>query len=221
MSQAFKKQKVEYIDRAKVLSGSRKMPNVLEGTIAVPCVRQRKYSFACKFKHRLTIPENEAALDAIVLENDICVLVCKRPVQNVSHTAFSSTLSTECVSGRMKKGAVNLKAGLPVCALTLDDGTVINLVSPVGGKLLELNEKLSTECRHLLAEKFDSEGFIAIVYPDTEIPTLDGYSDWLSLAKSFEGKVNEKGACFEFSQTGSCKRGDKCKFKHKSVHTVL
>lgn len=215
MSQA-KKRKLGFIDRAQTLSGSRKLPNILPGTIAIPCQRDRKYTFACKFKHRLTVGGNDAVLDAIVLENDICVLISKVPIC-AKRIEFSTRLSTDGVTGRMKKGALNLKAGSPICSIVLEDDSIIELVTPVGGKLLELNEKLVQETS-LVHLKPDSEGFFAVIYPDTEIPSLTGFSDYASLTESFAGKIIEKGVCFDFQQ-GACSRGNGCRFKHKLVET--
>ena len=212
------KRKTGYVDRAQILSGSRKLPNILPDTIALPCIRNRKYSFACKFKHRLSVPLNKFALDAIVLENDICVLISKFPIDQPGVIEFSSRLHTEEVSGRMKKGALNLKAGATICTVTTKDGSSVELVTPVGGKLLELNDSLISQPL-LVQDKHDSEGYFAIIYPDTEIPTLDGYSDYKSLTESFAAKNVGKGVCFDFAQLGGCKRGDSCKFKHKTTPT--
>lgn len=213
------KRKLGFIDRAQTLSGSKKLPNIMPGTVAIPCLRDRKYTFACKFKHRLTVEGKDSILDAIVLENDICVLISKVPISSAKNVDFSSRLSTDGVTGRMKKGALNLKAGSPICFVTLEDGSVVELVTPVGGKLLELNDKLVLEPA-LLESKPDSEGFFAVIYPDTEIPSLTGYSDYASLTESFAGKIIEKGVCFDFQQ-GTCNRGNGCRFKHKLVEVAV
>ena len=216
MSQA-KKRKIGFIDRAQTLSGSKKLPNIMPGTVATPCQRDRKYTFACKFKHRLTVPNKDSVLDAIVLENDICVLISKVPIVGVKNIEFSTKLNTDGVTGRMKKGALNLKAGSTICTIELTDGTMLELVTPVGGKLLELNEKLLVDPT-LLELKPDSEGYMAVIYPDTEIPSLTGFTDYASLTESFAGRNVEKGVCFDFQQ-GSCSRGNGCRFKHKLVST--
>ena len=209
-----KKRKVEYVDRAQVLSGSKHLPNVHPDTIALPTKRNRKYTFSSKFKHRLSVPLDGLVLDALVLENDICVLISKSAIMQPRSIEYSENLNTDGISGRMKKGALKLKAGASICKVTSADGTSVNLRTPVGGKLLELNDNLIAD-PSLLQHKYDSEGYIAIIYPDTEIPTLDGYADCRSLTESFEAKHLEKGVCYDFAQHGICKRGDACKFKHK------
>ena len=214
-----KKRKAGYVDRVQTLSTSRKKPNVSPDTIAVPCSRNRKYTFACKFKHRLTIPNVDTMLDVIVLENDICVLVCKTPLENVNTIKFCNHLNTEGVSGRMKKGALNLKAGSIICSIQTNDDKLIELRTPIGGKLLELNEKL-IENPNILHDGYDSTGYLAVIYPDTEIPSLTGYIDCQSLLASCNANNLVKGICFEYQQTGLCIRGDKCRFKHKSIDTT-
>lgn len=191
----------------------KKLPNVLPDTVALACQRDRKYTFACKFKNRLSIPLAPNVLDAIVLQNDICVLISKLPIVDVKTVEFCASLSTDGVSGRQKKGALKLKAGAIICSISYSDGRVVEFSTPVGGKLLELNE-LVCDQPALLSEKFDSEGYLAVIYPDGEIPSLDGYPDYKSLAESISQKHVEKGVCFDF-QEGNCSRGDSCRFKHK------
>lgn len=210
-----KKRKLGYIDRTQTLSNSRKLPNVLPRTQAVVSQRNRKYTFACKFKHRLTVPGDDSVLDALVLENDICVLLCKEPVRGAGKVVFPFNLTTEGVSGRMKKGAQVLKAGTKISTISLANGTTVNFTTPVGGKLLELNDRIIAE-PSLLENSHDNEGFIAILYPDTEIPSLEGYTDYESLMQSCSGKIMPKGVCFSFQQ-GACSRGESCRFKHVLV----
>jgi hypothetical protein len=208
-----KKRKAGYIDRAQTLSSSRKMPNVAPGVTAVPCQLRKKYTFACKFKHKLTAPQKDTMLDAVVLENGICVLIAKGPIVSAQSVTFSTSLNTEGISGRMKKGAQNVKSGASICKVTFESGETVDYVTPVGGKLLELNENVLSD-PHLLESASDSKGYLAVIYPDTEIPSLDGYPDYQSLVESCAGKLLVKGVCFDFQQ-GSCSRGDSCRFKHK------
>jgi glycine cleavage system H lipoate-binding protein len=211
-----KKRKIGYVDRAQTLANNRKMPNIAPNTTAVVCQRDRKYTFACKFKHKLTVPGNDSMLDAIVLENGICVLIAKQPTTGATKVEFLASLSTEGVSGRLKKGAQNLKAGTRLCTVTIEDGTEVQLSIPVGGKLLELNDKIIANPT-LLETSHDNTGYVAVIYPDTEIPSLD--VDYATLMQACTAKALVKGVCFDFQQ-GSCARGDSCRFKHKAVDTV-
>lgn len=213
-----KKQKVDNVDKGSKVFDLRKLPNVMPDTVALECHRDRKYTFACKFSHRLSVPQSLNVLDAIVLQNGICVLISKVPLTNVQQIEFGTKLNTDGISGRQKKGALKLRAGAVICTITYVDGSVVELLAPVGGKLLELNE-IVCQRPELLSLKFDSEGYLAVVYPDTEIPSLDGYPDYKSLAGSFAHKNVEKGVCFDF-QNGTCTRGDSCRFKHRLVEST-
>lgn len=214
-----KKQKVDNDEKGPKVVDLRRLPNVMPDTIALACQRDRKYTFACKFSHRLSVPQSPNVLDAIVLQNGICVLISKVPMTNVQQIEFCAKLNTDGISGRQKKGALKLRAGVVICTVSFTDGSVVELLAPVGGKLLELNDMVCQK-PELLSLKYDSEGYLAVLYPDTEIPTLDGYPDYKALAGSFAHKNIEKGVCFDF-QNGTCTRGDSCRFKHRIVESTV
>jgi hypothetical protein len=61
----------------------------------------------------------------------------------------------------------------------------IRLKCPVGGRLLELNDRLLSS-PHLLGFKHYSDGYVAVLLPDTEIPSLDVYRDFDALMASYQ-----------------------------------
>lgn len=87
------------------------------------------------------------------------------------------------------------------------DGSTHDLLAPVGGQLLELNSELSADLQCISV----GTGFVAILYPDTEVPTIDGALDWNALLAKMHNA--EKRQCFQWLK-GDCTRGDMCKFKH-------
>lgn len=240
----------------------------------------RKYQFACKCNYKLTTMEQssvvistitssisaasdsnddpisakhkqKAILDVLVLDNNICILVLKDPVLDcIKNIQFSSTLDTDNVSGRMKKGAMRVQAGAVLCTIwmidhshdeadadvklldsntnstssTTEDDNVrigvrsLQLISPIGGKLLELNTSLLEPAHYQLLtsiKSYNHEGYIGVLYPDTELPSLTGYRDSDSLLSSYRHPSRVPGVCYEFL-SGACKRGSLCRFKHIS-----
>ncbi len=199
------------------MSDSQKLPNVSEHTQAVSCESRKHCSLEKLYKHRLTVTSDSNIMDAMVLHNNICVLMSKTPL-NALKVSFADNMCTENVSGKLKKGAQTIKAGCTICSVVIDGGDVVQLKTLVGGKLLEMNEALLANPT-LLNTHHNSTGFVAIVYPDTEIPTLDagGCSNWSSLVERIQAKRTKSKAdrdvCFAFLK-GNCTRGDTCKFGH-------
>ncbi len=202
------------MDRNQILADSSKLPNILETTKAVSCESNKHCSLEKRFKNKLTVDNDDFVMDAMVMHNDICVLMCKKSM-SVQSLNFPTSVHTENISGKQKKGAQNIKAGHIMCEVTLKDGLVCHLKTPVGGKLLEINEALLLN-PSLLETHHSSSGFIAIIYPNTEIPSLvnGGCVDYHSLLARINSKhAGKSNACFAFSK-GNCTRGDSCRFEH-------
>ena len=158
--------------------------------------------------------QTEVVMDALVQANGICVLTFPREKveailggSNISppSVAFDPSLmrSTLEISGKRKKGAAKIKVGSRVCSVTV--GSVeVALLSPVPGQLLELNTALASGGA-LLVTQPQGTGYIGVVKPDSEIPSLDN------------GGVIRPKECWSFAQTGACSRGDACKFRHNNA----
>ena len=200
-----------YVDRNAVLRDSNKLPNVLHGIQAAPCVgKEKNGSLERHFKHKLTdSDDNSSMLSAMVLNNDICVLVLESGAKNVLSIKFIVEADGNLISGKKKKGAKKIKAGSPILTVTFIDGTSKEYYTPIGGQLLETNTNLITQ-PNLLSDQPCGTGFIAVLYPDTELPSLtNGLSKRIANEEEIRSNV-----CFAFIK-GLCKRGDKCKFKHE------
>jgi glycine cleavage system H lipoate-binding protein len=209
-----------YIDRTQILSDSLKLPNVLDKTKAVACETNKHCSLEKRFKNKLVVEGDDEILDAMVLNNDICVLMSKIPLK-VNSVAFSDVINTDNISGKQKKGAQTIKAGYVVCTVETIDRGPVKLKTPVGGKLLEFNDALQRD-PSLLDVQYNGKGFIAVIYPNTEIPSLEGCPDYESMVERITNKHSKLNGgaggggnkCFSFAK-GTCARGDKCKFKHE------
>jgi hypothetical protein len=197
-----------YIDRSQVLAN--KQPNVASGIIAMPCVdREKTGSLERHFKHKLEDQNNDPTmLTAMVVMNDICVLVLKSAIEGVQKVTFKVEVDSGSISGKRKKGAKILKAGCSVISLSMSDGSEREFFAPIGGQLLETNGNLLSH-PNLLFDQPCGTGFIAIIYPNTEFPSLTNL-------ENYNKKSNTKNnICFDYAK-GTCNRGSVCKFKHES-----
>ena len=205
-----------YVDRNQVLKESNKQPNVASGVIASPCIdKNRTGSLERHFKHMICSADNEPRmLTAMVMHNDICVLVIKSKIEAVSEVKFLIDVDADSISGKKKKGAKKVKAGSSVLFLTFSDGSVAEYITPVGGQLLETNLNLLSQ-PNLLQDQPCGTGYIAVIYPDTEIPSLTNGMTVKSSSDQPSLQDKKSNICFAFVK-GICTRGDNCKFKHDS-----
>jgi hypothetical protein len=209
------KRKRTYIDRSQVLSGLSKPSNVIEGVVARACDTTTVGSLERHFKHKLVADkeiQNDGSLGcttvvltAMVMRNELCVLVCSAPCR-VDRLEYVIAADSEAISGKRKKGAKYVAAGRVIARITRADGSVAELVTPVGGQLLETNDRLA-DCPALLWDQPAGTGYVAVVYPDTDVP---GLGDAPKAAKEQHANPN---VCFAFLR-GKCARGDSCKFDH-------
>jgi glycine cleavage system H lipoate-binding protein len=205
-----------FVDRTQVLSDSNKAPNVMINAKAVECNNNNVGYSICKFKCKVSVVEEPDVLDAMVMANEICVLVLKEP-QNCLKIEFKIHLNSDEISGKLKKKAKLLKAGDIVCTVTTTDNVKHEYKTPVGGQLLEFNESLLAS-HELLFTDHQNLGYIAIIYPNTLIPGLDGYIDYNSLMEQMNKnkRIATENVCYSFLQ-GNCNRGSNCKFKHEKI----
>ena len=202
-----------YVDRSQVMYDRNKMPNVLEAVRAVECATGKHCSLEKRFRYKLVVDGDDTILDAMVMYNEICVLMLSSS-RVCTKVVFHDNISTEEISGRQKKGAITIQKGSVICSITDASGTTVELKTPVGGKLLEINEAI-VQNPALLESHYNSSGFIAIIYPNTEIPSLDGCPDYESLKQKVIDKLaaSRDNKCHAFI-AGNCSRGEACKFKH-------
>lgn len=171
-----------YVDRSQALSAQARPANVMQGAVALPCDATTVGSLERHFKLKLVVPPPENApgsedssvivLAAMVLQNELCVLVCAAPL-TTTDVVFAIAADSDAISGKRKRGAKHVKAGAVIARVTLADGTVRDLVTPVGGQLLETNDNLLASPA-LLQTQPGGTGYVAVVYPDTDLPGLGG-----------------------------------------------
>jgi hypothetical protein len=99
------------------------------------------------------------------------------------------------------------------------------LKTPIGGQVLELNRRLETHPELLANENtFQSVGYVAIIYPDTELPdfhTASSFATPESIQQTYIAKVSAGRQCFAWTKTGLCARGNLCKFEHNIANNAV
>jgi hypothetical protein len=203
------KRKSEYIDRGKQLSESSKKVNVMSNVVVRPCSAHFKLTESL-FHYSLSVPETSDTAIALVLLNEVCVLVLSdeffrkwEGCMTIS-LQFPSSITTNKISGKRKKGAQVLKAGSVICSILVNGEQLIGIRTPVGGQLLEVNDDLLLNSN--LEEMKLFQKYIAIIYPNTKIPTLE-HPNVEDLRR------HNPNVCHGWLN-GKCKYGDKCKFEH-------
>ena len=154
---------------------------------------------------------------AMVLPNELCVLFLPDWVGGEMKAcrlhASQHNASSE-LSGKKKKGAPTLTPDMPICTIELVSGVSMNILSPLRGKLLEVNPALMSgivaspdgegngEKGH---DRAYEPGYIAVVSPFNDVPAVG-----TDLARAAE----LRHACHSWLSHGSCTRGDACIFTH-------
>jgi len=205
-----------YVDRTQALSAQARPANVMPGAAALPCDTTTVGSLERHFKLKLVAPappETAVVSDtpvvvlvAMVMQNELCVLMCAAPLV-ATEVVFAVAADSDAISGKRKRGAKHVKAGTVVARATLADGTVRDLVTPVGGHLLETNDNLLTTPA-LLATQPGGTGYVAVVYPDTDLPGLSGdrpsSSSSSSSSASSASEHANPNVCFAFLKVRPC-----------------
>jgi hypothetical protein len=84
--------------------------------------------------------------------------------------------------------------------------------------MLELNTRLESQ-PDLLAADPQGRGYIAVVYPDSELPDFHNFSSWKLKQKLKSEKKYKTGMCFDWIE-GKCSRGSDCKYTHVDLDSL-
>lgn len=93
-----------YVDRRKQLEQKQKEINLVEESIAVKCMEGLKCPER-RFKFKIFCPDLSNMLEAMVLPNEICVLVLPNLQEDAISVTFEADLEVKSMSGKRKKGA--------------------------------------------------------------------------------------------------------------------
>lgn len=93
-----------YVDRRKQLEQKQKEINLVEESIAVKCIQDLKCPER-RFKFKIICPDLSTMLEAMVLPNEICVLVLPKLQEDAISIMFEADLEAKSMSGKRKKGA--------------------------------------------------------------------------------------------------------------------
>lgn len=198
---------------------------IAPGLRCVPCNRDSPLKTEKRFKWRLTMQPAEPAsssssppssssssssfiADAWVLDNNISVVTLDRSVlvNAVTFLAFTA----DAVYGKQKKGAMKTQAMQPICSLSLPSGERAEVLSPISGRIIELNDRLLSS-PSLLSTHHASDGYLLLI--QSEVPKLiDKASGVVDSLDSLVDPANQR-LCFAWSK-GNCIHGDSCKYEH-------
>ncbi|XP_052866213.1 protein Abitram [Anopheles cruzii] len=145
-----------------------KVPSILGDFVEnYPSIVDRFYT---KFYH---VPSNKPDEPQQILfhSNRICLVglakehaAFRKGIRSVSFEVGKLDRSENKVSGRKKNGGMVLQADSTLALITCEDNVVYKVRSCVQGKLIEVNNRITTEPEIM---KID-EGYIAIVMPKLE-----------------------------------------------------
>lgn len=188
----------------------------LTGIKRQDCNRYAHIETEKRFKYKLHVeptsesPSNKVVLNAMVLDNNICVLMS--PVNIVAkELILNENMNDSSIYGKQKKGARHLFAGEELCRAKLLDDSIITIHTPISGRLLEVNDSLQSNLHLLQNYQYKNEGFFCIL--SSEAPKIIERSLSTNNDIDLDDMIGREQICFGWVK-GICARGNACKFKH-------
>lgn len=89
----------------------------------------------------------------------------QKGIQSINFDIGGSDRSKNQVSGKSKRGGINLQPTSCIAIVTCNDGTEYKIVSAINAKLVEVNERLLSNPSFIGK---DGDGYVAIVLPKIE-----------------------------------------------------
>lgn len=125
--------------------------------------------------------------------NGICLIgltdthqAVKKGIKSISYDVGNFDRSKNQVSGKAKRGAMNLQPQSCLAIITCQDDTTYRVVSVVQGKLVEINENLLKN-PELIGT--DGYGYIAVVLP--KLNQCKAQLDKLATEEEYQAKIKE------------------------------
>lgn len=104
--------------------------------------------------------------------NRICLIgldkqhvAVRKGIASINFDIGNCDRSKNQVSGKGKRGAMNLQPSSTLALVTCDDGSEYKVISTIIGKLVEVNERLRDNLKLI---GVDGDGYIAVVLPKIE-----------------------------------------------------
>lgn len=172
------------------------------------------------FKYKLQDSNNNVeVLDCYIMNNSVCVVKLSAQFQyEIKSFTYLVDYNEDDVQGKKKKSAIKLQPGSPICHVTTTSGESLELCSPVGGQLLEVNNRFQSQ-PELLLDKTNQSSYIAIIFPNVTFPdfSICDESSSLVINELLGNKRGGERVCFDWMKFKTCSRGDKCKFLHSNL----
>lgn len=129
--------------------------------------------------HKILFHSNRICLIGLDESHD----AVKKGIQSINFDIGNCDRSKNQVSGKGKRGAMNLQPLSTLAIITCIDGSEYKVISTITGKLIEVNEKLHNNPKLI---GVDGDGYIAVV-----LPKIDKCTDIKSQLMT-EDEFNEK-----------------------------
>ena len=165
-----------------------------------------------RFVKKVVPSDTKNYCTAYCLINDICLLYATMNPSFVIKLEYSDNVSAvnSGVTGKKKKGSTKVMRGEVICKLTYQNGTVVELRSPIAGNIIEFNSIPLVDISVLNNER--GEGYLIVIHRNK----VDEIK--LELCGNNSDKVPRSNICFDFIK-GTCKRGDLCRYEHMQLNS--
>lgn len=158
-----------YFEEEKEIICDKEVPSIIED------IDTNLQSVVDRYFTRYYLLKNEKAEEVhsiLFHSNRICLvglapdhIAFKKGIKSVNFNVGNVDRSLNQVSGKRKKGAMNLQPTSTLAIVECNDGTEYKIVSCVTGKLIEINERLVTNPELI---QMEGDGYVAIVLPKPE-----------------------------------------------------
>jgi len=158
-----------YFNEEKELANGKECPSILcDFDANCPSLVDRYFT---RFYYRKSDADNEDH-QILIHSNRICLvglapshIAFAKGIKSVDFNIGNADRRQNIVSGKGKKGAMNLQPLSALAIVTCKDDTQYRVISCITGKLLEVNERL-IDNPELLAQ--EGNGYVAICLPKIE-----------------------------------------------------
>lgn len=154
-----------FVPEKEVIAG-REVPSILDKFDPnYPSVLQRFFT-----KYYYLRENNMDELHTVLFHsNRICLIgldashvAIKKGIKSINYDIGNCDRSKNQVSGKGKKGAMNLQPSSTLAIITCEDDTEYKVVSCITGKLIEVNERIVKNPKSIGT---DGLGYVAVVLP--------------------------------------------------------
>lgn len=183
-----------YYDSEEEIIGGEKIPRITESHDFdydnYPSVVERYFTKRYFFRN----DKSEEPHTVLSHSNNICMIgladthvAVQKGIKSISFDVGNTDRSKNKVSGKGKRGAMNLQTNSCLAIVTCDDDSTYRIGSGVQGKLVEVNERLLQNPKLIGT---DGHGYIAVILPKLE-KAKDQLAQ-LATEEEYQAKIQQK-----------------------------